>query len=72
MQYDTSIQSIVFRRLVQSAAECVCWSTVEGASLTAIRHRLLLTEQEAEKAQISKENIRLALQIGEYLGRFSM
>jgi len=66
------IQERTYKRLIQTTAECVSWASVEGTSLIVLRQRLIQTEQQAEKVGLSRENIRLALQMGEYQGRFGM
>jgi len=63
-------QDSISQKLTQISAECISWSTVEGISLTPFLVRLRATEQAAEQAGLSLENIRLALQVGEYQAQF--
>lgn len=68
----TQSQEIIYQSLVQTAAQFICWSSVEGVSLASFRLRLSQLEQQAKNASLPVEAIRLALQIGEYQGRFTM
>lgn len=64
------IREYVYNHLVQTTAEYVSWSTVEGVSLEPFEWRLVLAEQEAVRANLALEDIHLAIQVGEYQGRF--